>query len=73
MPDIIQEIKKLSLKKEIKSTDHLKNDLNMDSMQLIELVVVVSEFWNIDLGQMASEGHAVNTVGDIEKIIKASA
>jgi acyl carrier protein len=73
MKDLIRELQKLSAKKEIKSSDHLKNDLHLDSMKLIELVVIISEQWGIDLGQMAANGYPVSTVSDIQKIIETVA
>ncbi len=69
MKDLIRELQRLSSKKEVKGSDHLRTTLGLDSMKLIELVVFFSEEWGIDLGEKAAEGHPVNTVSDLEKII----
>jgi len=70
MKDLITILQHLTKKNNIKSSDHLKNDLNLESMKLVELVVIVNETWGIDLGLMAMKGLPVETVEDLQKILK---
>lgn len=51
---------------------HLRNDLGLDSGNLVELTVLVHEMYGIDLGRRAVERKVVPvTVGDIARLLES--
>ena len=55
------------------SATRLREDLGLDSANLIELTVVVHNLYGIDLGRRAAERDTVpTTIGDIALLLAAS-
>jgi acyl carrier protein len=50
-------------------TMRLKEDLNMDSIELIKIAVEVHQVFGIDLGEFADRGQRLNTIADIEECL----
>lgn len=47
----------------------LKEDLRLDSIDLIKIAVEVHQIFGVDLGEFADRGQLLNTIADIEKCI----
>lgn len=47
----------------------LKEDLNMDSIDLIKIAIEVHQVFGIDLGEFADRGQSLNTIADIEECL----
>jgi len=47
----------------------LKEDLNLDSVLLIQLAIEINNQYGIDLGEKADQGKTIKTVGDILKCL----
>jgi long-chain acyl-CoA synthetase len=56
---------------EIKPRAHLENDLNLSSLDRVELMAAIESRYQIDLGDR--EFSQVNTVADLENLLKKSA
>ena len=72
---VIAAIKKLGVAADVpmSSTTRLRDDLGLDSANLIELTVLVHTMYGIDLGRRAVERDTVpNTIGDIVSLMRAS-
>ncbi|HYX53519.1 MAG TPA: 1-acyl-sn-glycerol-3-phosphate acyltransferase, partial [Candidatus Limnocylindrales bacterium] len=55
----------------LKPGDHLENDLNLSSLERVELMAAIENRYQIDLND--SEFSAVNTVNDLERLLKHTA
>jgi acyl carrier protein len=72
---VIAAIKKLGVGAELpmSTTTRLRDDLGLDSANLIELTVLVHEMCGIDLGRRAAERNLMpNTIGDLVLLMRAS-
>ncbi len=56
----------------IDPTSSLRDDLSLDSFRLMELAVAVHETFGVDLGQLANQGEAFGSVGDIARHVGAA-
>ncbi|HEY2495459.1 MAG TPA: AMP-binding protein [Candidatus Angelobacter sp.] len=56
---------------ELKPGAHLENDLNLSSLDRVELMAAIENRYQVDLGDR--EFSKVNTVADLEKLLKKSA
>jgi long-chain acyl-CoA synthetase len=56
---------------ELKPEAHLENDLNLSSLDRVELMAAIESRYQVDLGDR--EFSKVNTVADLEKLLKKSA
>jgi len=56
---------------ELKPGSHLENDLNLSSLDRVELMAAIESRYQVDLGDR--EFSQVNTVADLEKLLKKSA
>lgn len=71
---VVVAIRKLGVGGELAMTadTHLRDDLGLDSANLIELTVVVHTLYGIDLGRRAAERNALPaTVGDVAALLAA--
>ena len=72
---VIKAIKKLGVGGDLpmSTATRLRDDLGLDSANLIELTVVVHELYGIDLGRRAAEHDRMpNTIGDLVFLMGAS-
>ena len=63
------------LKKELPMTQEtrLRDDLGMDSMNLVELTVLVHSLYGVDLGRKSAELKLIpETVGDLVTLVSAA-
>lgn len=54
----------------ITESSFLKNDLGLDSVDLMNLAIFVHIEFGIDLGEKFDQGHRFETVGDITKCLQ---
>ena len=66
---VLNYIQLLTKKNDILLTSHLINDLNMESISLMDLTVFISEEFGVDLGRLAMQGQEFHTVEDIMKTL----
>ena len=57
-------------KKPMNVNMYLKNDLNLDSIELMKITVEVYKRFSIDLGELADSGVQLNTIEDVEKCLQ---
>lgn len=72
---VVVAIKKLGVGGDLpmSAATRLRDDLGLDSANLIELTVVVHELYGIDLGRRAAERNTIpNTIGDLVSLLRAS-
>lgn len=72
---VVAAIKKLGVGAELPMSvaTRLRDDLGLDSANLIELTVLVHTMYGIDLGRRAAERDTVpNTIGDLVALMRAS-
>lgn len=55
---------------EISLTSHLKNDLLLDSVALVQIVIRIDLDFGVDLGKSIEDGRKIDTVGDILNCLK---
>ncbi len=68
MKNFVQHLEnKFPNKKPIASTMRLKEDLDLDSIDLVNLAIEIHRLYGVDLGEIADQGHALNTVGEVGK------
>lgn len=63
------------IKKEIPMTQEtrLRDDLGMDSMNLVELTVLVHSLYGVDLGRKSAELKLIpETIGDLMTLVSAA-
>ncbi|CAL4321779.1 Acyl carrier protein [Buchnera aphidicola (Periphyllus testudinaceus)] len=58
----------LSCKKKIKSKDSFKNDLNADSLDMIEIIMSIEENFSIDISD--KESSKISTIKSLIHLIK---
>jgi acyl carrier protein len=72
---VIKAIKKLGVGADLpmNTSTRLRDDLGLDSANLIELTVIIHEMCGIDLGRRAAERDRMpNTIGDLVFLMGAS-
>jgi acyl carrier protein len=72
---VVAAIKKLGVGADVpmSAATRLRDDLGLDSANLIELTVLVHTMYGVDLGRRAAERDTVpNTFGDLVLLMRAS-
>ena len=72
---VVAAIKKLGVGADVpmSAATRLRDDLGLDSANLIELTVLVHTMYGVDLGRRAAERDTVpNTIGDLVLLMRAS-
>jgi acyl carrier protein len=69
---VVAAIKKLAtIAGPISAASHLRNDLGLDSANLIELTVLIHSLYGVDLGRRAAEQNSLPaTVGDLVQLMR---
>ena len=66
-------LRKLGIESLLTPATHLRDDLGLDSANLIELTVIVHSLYGVDLGRLAAEQNRLPaTVGDLTALLAAS-
>ena len=70
MDKIIEILKGLSGLEEVKAEDHLREDLSMDSFQMVALVITLEDTFQIELEESDLNPYQLITVQDVADLVE---
>ena len=70
MDKIIEILKELSGLEEVKAEDHLRDNLALDSFQMVALVITIEDTFQIELEESDLNPYQLNTVQDVADLVE---